>query len=96
MLGEQSQLLVLFGLALAVHAGVLYTVFRMSRAERARRVGPAAIERRPSDRTEETTVVCPSCGTENEAGYRFCRSCLTELPSWTNFEPERRNPVVPG
>lgn len=26
------------------------------------------------------TVRCPACGTENRAGYRFCRSCVSELP----------------
>lgn len=25
-------------------------------------------------------VTCPNCGTENELGYRFCRSCVEELP----------------
>lgn len=30
---------------------------------------------RPADR-----VTCPECGTENEAGYRFCRECLGTLP----------------
>lgn len=25
-------------------------------------------------------VLCHECGTENELGYRFCRSCVAELP----------------
>ena len=27
-----------------------------------------------------TVVACPDCGTENERGYRYCRSCVAELP----------------
>lgn len=29
---------------------------------------------------EGTLVACPSCGVDNERGYRFCRRCVTELP----------------
>lgn len=25
-------------------------------------------------------VECPACGAENESGYRYCRSCVSELP----------------
>jgi hypothetical protein len=32
------------------------------------------------------TVECPSCGTENEADYRYCRRCVTELPGHAGFE----------
>lgn len=28
-------------------------------------------------------VSCPDCGIENEAGYQFCRSCVSELPGST-------------
>lgn len=30
-------------------------------------------------------IRCRDCGTENEAGYRFCRSCVTELPGSTDI-----------
>lgn len=25
-------------------------------------------------------ITCPACGTVNEYGYRFCRSCVGDLP----------------
>lgn len=37
------------------------------------------------------TVACPDCGTENEPGYRFCRSCVGELPG--AVAPKRRASV---
>lgn len=29
---------------------------------------------------EEAQINCPECGTRNTSGYRFCRSCIAELP----------------
>lgn len=95
MLGEQSQLIVLFVLALAVHAALLYKVFQLTPAERARGDGTAAVERKQPGPGEASTIECPSCGAVNEAGYRYCRSCLGELPGWTIFQRERRNSMVP-
>lgn len=96
MLGEQSQLLVLLALAVAIHAALLYRVFQLTPAEQAREDGTETVERQQPGPREGSTIECPSCGTDNEAGYRYCRSCLGELPGWTNFARERRNPMVPG
>ena len=96
MLGEQSQLIVLVALALALHAALLYTVFKRNPVERARGDGTETVERPQPGRSETSTIECPYCGTVNEAGYRYCRSCLGELPGWTNFQRERWNPMVPG
>ena len=96
MLGEESQRTVLFALALAGHAALRYTVFQTSPAERARGTGAAAVEGRRSETAETETIECPTCGTVNEAGYRYCRSCLGELPGWTIFQRERLHPMVPG
>ncbi len=29
---------------------------------------------------EEGEVVCPKCDTRNDTSYRYCRSCVGELP----------------
>lgn len=34
---------------------------------------------------DEEMVRCPNCETKNERGYRFCRSCLDELPRSLQF-----------
>lgn len=34
----------------------------------------------PSEGTG-STVVCPNCGTENGAGFDYCRECATALPA---------------
>lgn len=37
---------------------------------------------RPDQATRErtsATVVCPSCGVENDRDYTFCRQCVTDL-----------------
>lgn len=28
----------------------------------------------------EDGVECPSCGTDNGTGFRYCRNCVSELP----------------
>jgi hypothetical protein len=33
-------------------------------------------------------VACPTCGVDNEAGYRYCRACVTELPGAVSFRGE--------
>lgn len=43
------------------------------------RYGPDDREGTPSDASGDL-VTCPDCGAENERGYRYCRSCVTELP----------------
>lgn len=41
-------------------------------------------------RDEDGVCRCPECGAENEAEYRFCRSCVAELPGGT-VRPTRAN-----
>lgn len=44
---------------------------------------PAAIEeiRNVDERGHDdpSVVVCPRCGTENERGYTYCRSCVSPM-----------------
>ena len=43
---------------------------------------------------EETAglVTCGHCGTRNEEGYKFCRSCVADLSSGTPQRPSRERP----
>ncbi|MFW5900654.1 MAG: DUF7577 domain-containing protein [Halodesulfurarchaeum sp.] len=43
---------------------------------------------------EGPTVLCQECGTANEQGYRFCRSCISELPQPGGFERDGGNPLI--
>lgn len=39
------------------------------------------------------TVVCPECETENDLGYRYCRSCVAELPGAMGFQRDGQGPL---
>ena len=38
-------------------------------------------------------VECPDCGADNELGYRYCRSCVAELPTAMAFERDADGPL---
>ena len=38
-------------------------------------------------------IVCPEYGAANERGYRYCRSCVAELPGAMGVEHTDTNPV---
>lgn len=67
------------GLLVAVLAANLAVTYWLVRV---RRSTPAAVD--PADGAgvdpEAGVVECPSCGAENDLGYRFCRACVSELP----------------
>ncbi|MFB6299313.1 MAG: hypothetical protein ABEH65_03545 [Halobacteriales archaeon] len=42
---------------------------------------------------EDGTVECPDCGAENDYGYRYCRSCVNELPGAVKFKREVDSPL---
>ena len=49
-----------------------------------------------SDTTSSGSEVdCPTCGTTNAAGYRYCQSCVSELPSGS-MPPEQPGHPVGG
>ncbi|MFB6085987.1 MAG: hypothetical protein ABEJ84_04160 [Halodesulfurarchaeum sp.] len=57
----------------------LYALFLFRFAHR-RLAQSQATPQPESGHGEESPIVCPECGTRNGAGYRFCRSCIAELP----------------
>lgn len=64
----------LFLLAFAVYRG----------PKRAIAIGDAESDTRTDDRRAATTgdgVICPTCETRNDRGYRYCRECVSELPT---------------
>jgi hypothetical protein len=46
----------------------------------------------PQDTGGSDRVTCPNCLTTNEAGYRFCRECLGELPGAGLVDAGRSDP----
>ncbi|MFP4530188.1 MAG: hypothetical protein ACLFNC_02740 [Halodesulfurarchaeum sp.] len=57
----------------------LYALFLYQFA-RKRLSGSAPTPAPNPDPGDEPRVVCPECGTRNAFGYRYCRSCIAELP----------------
>lgn len=41
--------------------------------------------REPEEYLSEEGVECPECGEFNEKGYRYCRQCISELPTPVGF-----------
>jgi len=57
------------GLLLLTHLGILIYAFR-------NRQRPATEQSAAGE-----NVLCPDCGETNEPTYRYCRHCVTELPT---------------
>ncbi len=76
----------------AVHALLVYHVYLLQKKT-------TALSSDTNDTDMESvgaadvTVTCSDCGTENEAGYRYCRSCVSELPGAMGVEYIDINPV---
>lgn len=87
MVTAQWHLLVLVA-AVALNCALTYVLYR--------RMGttwadwPAAGGTTGDDRPR--VVACRSCGVENEREYRFCRSCVAELPGGVAGPAGRSNP----
>jgi hypothetical protein len=64
----------LFLLAFAIYRG----------RKRAIAMGDTESDTRTDDRGADTTddgIICPTCKTRNDRGYRYCRECVSELPT---------------
>lgn len=85
-------LLGLLTVVMAVHALVMYRAYRFRERDRS---ASSATTRRETDLidVDAGVVECPVCGTTNESGYRYCRSCVTELPMTMEFERSNDSPL---
>ena len=45
---------------------------------------------------EGDQIPCRECGTANEQGYRYCRSCVAELPQSVDFDGDGASPLIRG
>jgi hypothetical protein len=64
---------------LGVSLGVLAYAVRQAKSRKAW-MGPESAGDAGAQTTDDT-VRCPTCGTTNERGYRYCCECLEELPA---------------
>jgi hypothetical protein len=92
MIDGHWELGLLVGLIL-VHVLVTYAAYRLRGREPA-----AATDAAPSADgdlidAENDVVECPDCGADNELGYRYCRSCVAELPTAMAFERDADGPL---
>lgn len=80
MLASQLSLL-LAGTLVTTHVLLVYRLYRLRTDT--------------DDRSEATTdrVVCAECQTANEAAYRYCQACVSELPGSTGFEWGHSGPL---
>lgn len=73
-------------LAVLIHAVISYRAYRLGR-EAAEGSLAANRDAETDGADHESGVVdCPDCDTANEVGYRYCRSCVAELPGAMEFD----------
>ena len=75
---------------------VLLYVFLLIQFARTQLSGEKSSGVTTREQAEGEHVVCPECGTANEPGYRYCRSCVTELPRSVDFDGKDSHPLVRG
>lgn len=85
MLTQQWQTGLLVGLLVA-HLLVTYGLYRMRSDGDTAADEDAGTADSGGGAPEEGVVACRTCGAENDLGYRFCRSCVEELPGAASFD----------
>lgn len=78
-------LLGLFLGVIAAHAIVIYHVYRIRKHDTTPRTTPLSNTTDLVD-TDNGDIDCPHCGTTNKLGYRYCRACVSELPTAMDFD----------
>ncbi|UHH24978.1 DUF7577 domain-containing protein [Halobacterium noricense] len=75
----------LFVLAVLLVAALQFAVWRRLQSEDAGTPGESGVgdgarsgSGQPSS-DDASSLLCPSCGAENDASYRFCRECVAQL-----------------
>ena len=91
MLGDQWQFGILIGW-IAINALLASRAFRL-RERRAADGADAPDGGADLVDDDDGTVECPDCGAANDLGYRFCRSCVSELPGTTGFDRDADGPL---
>jgi len=83
---------------LLVHVIVVATAIRYGGGHPPRQVthqphsesrSEASADTEASGHHADGTVTCPDCGEPNEAEYRYCRQCVSELPTGVSFVTTR-------
>lgn len=90
MIGSQWQLGLVVGLV-AVQTLLVYRAYRLRGGDTVTALGTAGDDASSVD-VEDGVVECPGCGTDNELGYRYCRSPVAELPASGGFERSEGSP----
>ena len=90
MLGDQWQFGILIGW-IAINALLAYRAYHL-RKRRVATVSDSTDDGGLVD-ADDGTVECPDCGAANDLGYRFCRSCVSELPGTTGFDRDADGPL---
>jgi len=69
----------------AAHLVVLYGLYRRQRA-----TGNADTE---AVQIDDGTIECPDCGAANDADYRYCGGCATQLPHAMPLDRQESGPM---
>lgn len=91
MITEQWQLNLLAG-AFVIHLLAMGLMYRY-RNDASRPGGSASDPERDLIDREAGVLECPNCAAENELGYRYCRSCVSELPGSMTFDGAGNTPL---
>ncbi|MEF8812464.1 MAG: zinc ribbon domain-containing protein [Halovenus sp.] len=67
---------------LLVHLTVV--LYALLRDDTTTESGPTSISNRKQYVTDDG-VACPNCGEINEPDYKYCRQCVSELPTGVSF-----------
>ena len=91
MFGDQWQFGILIGW-IAINALLAYRAYHLQEQRASAGADPTDGGGDLVD-ADDGVVECPDCGGANELGYRFCRSCVSELPGRMAFGRDADDPL---